>query len=57
MFGRTGHRIPGKAVGLVYFPARLLLRKLEGEGSNYFAGSGDLTALSQFKDQGRNTKK
>jgi hypothetical protein len=32
----------GQALALIYFPARLLLRKLEGEGSKYFAGSVDL---------------
>ena len=39
--------ILGQAPELIYFPARLLLRKLGGEGSEYFAGPGNLTVLSQ----------
>src|SRR6266496_2556868 len=31
-------------------PARLLLRKLGGESSDYFAGPGNLTGLSQSED-------
>ena len=40
----------GQALELIYFPARLLLRKLGGEGSDYFAGQGNLTALSQTEE-------
>jgi hypothetical protein len=42
--------MPGQAVELIYFPARLLLRKLGGEGSDYFAGPGNLRALSQTEE-------
>jgi hypothetical protein len=47
----------GQALALIYFPARLLLRKLEGEGSKYFAGSVDLTALSQTEESSPNYKR
>ena len=50
-FGRRRDAALGGAVGFVWFPARLLLRKLGGQGSNYFAGPGNLTALSQSEDQ------
>jgi hypothetical protein len=51
MFGRKWGGMPGEAVALIWFPARLLLRKLGGEGSDYFAGAGDLTGLSQSENQ------
>jgi len=50
MLARRRGAIPGWALGFVYFPARLLLRKLGGEGSEYFAGRGNLTALSQTEE-------
>jgi len=50
MFARRRGAIPGGALGFVYFPARLLLRKLGGEGSEYFAGRGNLTPLSQTEE-------
>jgi hypothetical protein len=34
--------IPVEAGGLILFPARLFLRKLDDEGSDYFAGPGNL---------------
>jgi len=37
MFDHWRDGIPGEAVGFVWFPARLLLRKLGGQGSDYFA--------------------
>jgi hypothetical protein len=57
MSGRRRDAIPGGAVGFVEFPARLLLRKLGGQGSNYFAGRGNLTALSQSEDQAAKYKR
>jgi hypothetical protein len=47
----------GQALELIYFPARLLLRKLEGEGSDYFAGQGNLTALSQTEESASKYKR
>ena len=51
MFDRKRDGTPREAVGLIWFPARLFLRKLGAEGSDYFARPGNLTGLSQSKDQ------
>ena len=55
MFGRWRDATLERPVGFVSFPARLLLRKLGGEGSEYFAGRGNLTALSQTEESSPNT--